>query len=451
MMFRLIILLLSLLLPQMALAIGAAEKTPYAEYSPIALGATCDGVTDDTDAINSGLATIASASKAALVIDGIHCVTNSANVTVPAGVAVIGRNGGQVTTTTTWVLKSNAKMLGLTIGGTASGFHSAVKLDYGTSGQIVSGNTISGGVALNVNVASNYVISGNTLSSTAGYSLYSDGSVNGVVTHNTLYPTGGSTIQFKAYTPLTGNLIANNVVHGDGAVLTGIIFLSQSTTTVDDNKIFNNYVENVAEEGISNDYTNRAYFGTVSSAYSGTGAINVAMDNSYVPVAKQTIVILSGTNAGQYASISAVNGGALTLSNSNIAATASGTPVAVETSVTRTQIRGNTVVNAGRNGIILYGGNFGSVIDGNTVTNSGYATHNQYNGLYPYAYTGIGVFEVSQPVAGESLMGSISITNNTMTGNNAPGLSVDIAKWSGTGGSYIYQPFNITQSNNTVN
>ena len=74
------------------LSMSTSVVAPGLPTSITSLGAKCDGVTDDTSAINSGLSTLTSTGIGRVSIPaGQMCLINTGNVTVPAGVIIEGQ------------------------------------------------------------------------------------------------------------------------------------------------------------------------------------------------------------------------------------------------------------------------------------------------------------------------------------------------------------------------
>ena len=176
--------------------------------SVLDLGAVCDGITDDSAAINSGL--ISLAHGAAYIPTGVTCAINSPITLTNSGVSLISDKG-------------IIKKLGNFDAIIASSFYSLVR------GVIIDGNHFNGN-GITVTGYRNS-IEDNTISNNNGYGIYFNGSstpcYQNVLSRNKI---GGSTLAAVAINNCDADRIVDNNIHDNNHE--GLLISNQSVRTI---------------------------------------------------------------------------------------------------------------------------------------------------------------------------------------------------------------------------
>ncbi|WP_183574475.1 hypothetical protein HDF18_02135 [Mucilaginibacter sp. X5P1] len=417
--------------------------------------------------------------------DAPSYIINGSSVTLPEGVELIGSSRGGVlitSNTTAFILQSNCKLSNITLTSPFAG--AAVKIQIGSSNYEISNCIITGTTCI---YAQNRVYDGKitdnilNIGASSGYGITLINPSVVIVENNTINfsaAISGWGIVYQNYAEYT--VTKNNVINGALECIVGILFDSQrhevgsnfAGYTTRGNKIIGNYVFNIAQEGISFDFSveisaatianpvSSFTFGTIATASNSTGQTvltDTTLNNSLYTtdeLANYYMVITTGAGAGQYSYIvhNSATGGIMTLSLNDEfkILPAAGDNYLIGNFVTDSLIEGNTVVNAQQTGIFYFGGVFNSRLINNSVQQCGYGA------TIDTAFQRAGISCTSMYSTGNT-WGQypgvfIGNANNIIEGNNLLNNNIGIqlcnAKFAISSISSAYKPYNCIIRNN---
>ena len=271
-------------------------------------------------------------------------------------------------------------------------------------------------------------------------------------------------------------IVENNVINGSNKCILGItLFNGRAAKTVKNsncecNTIINNFIKDCTEEGISIDFSldstymnkeNGFMYGKISANHfeSSTNRTVLVVDDiadlyDDGSLIGYPILISNGSGIGQYSTISMnfkTNGGLYTKEPLFDSLKNGETNVLIGNFPVHNSIKGNTVINCGRSGIILYGLSFFSTVDNNNVINCGWTTDKSNT---TYQWHGIGCISVTYAGTPFDTLPKVfsSSFNNKITNNNIVkcnvGIVVKDSTYSNTGS--LGSPVGTTITNNNL-